>query len=207
MSITTPPQRASRGAKASMEYGCWKAMKERCLNPNHKAFPMYGGRGIGICAQWMSFDVFQKDMGPRPSTLHTLDRIENDKGYEPSNCRWATWIQQGRNRRNTKPVTINGVEYKTISMAAEALGIKRKTLEKRISRKRLSPDKLGMKSCVRRGEDCPFAKMDLRKAGELRRELSEMKASGIHGAVKIISSKYEISRELCWLITSGRAWV
>lgn len=83
------------------EYQSWQGMNRRCSNAACKSFPRYGGRGIRVCDRWRySFSAFFKDMGPRPSAAHTLDRRDNNGNYEPGNCRWATWKVQQRNRRN-----------------------------------------------------------------------------------------------------------
>ncbi len=75
-------------------------MKQRCLNPKHKAFPDYGGRGIGVAATWVKdFPAFFAHVGVRPSPFHSLGRIENEKGYEPGNVRWETSLEQNNNRR------------------------------------------------------------------------------------------------------------
>lgn len=77
-------------------------MRNRCNNPNADDFAHYGGRGIRICARWNSFPNFIEDLGPRPSLAHSLDRIDPDKNYSKSNCRWATRLEQSRNRRYCK---------------------------------------------------------------------------------------------------------
>lgn len=89
------------GGKVSPTYRVWCAIKDRCLNPNSKtSYPKYGGRGITICDRWRdSFEAFLEDMGERPEGT-SIDRIDNNKGYEPGNCRWADKWTQSRNRRN-----------------------------------------------------------------------------------------------------------
>lgn len=87
------------GGKGTKEYAAWKSMKRRCLSPKTKQFKDYGGRGISVCERWLhSFENFLADMGKCPPKL-TLDRIDNDGNYEPSNCRWTTMKEQRLNQR------------------------------------------------------------------------------------------------------------
>ena len=103
------PIRCKHGKRHTSEWATWQGMKNRCANPAHKDFPYYGGRGIKVCDRWIYGDgirfgaqCFFADMGRRPSPAHTLDRVNNDGPYTLDNCRWATRLEQSRNRRNVK---------------------------------------------------------------------------------------------------------
>ena len=90
----------SKNRQVTTEYRSWEALRKRCLNPNNAAYSHYGGRGIRICERWLeSYTNFLTDMGRKPGPGYSLDRINNDGDYEPSNCRWATPKQQANNRR------------------------------------------------------------------------------------------------------------
>jgi hypothetical protein len=91
------------GMTGTPEHQAWYKMVSRCTNPNDKDFCYYGARGITVCRAWLNFpQAFLKDMGNRPSPLHSLDRVDNSKGYAPTNCQWATKSQQVINRRLQK---------------------------------------------------------------------------------------------------------
>jgi hypothetical protein len=102
---------------------CWVGLRARCNNPNNGSYSRYGGRGIKVCERWeRSFEDFYADMGPRPSSAHSIDRIDNDKGYEPGNIRWATQIEQCNNRRSSRVITWNG-ETRTLAEWGRVTGL------------------------------------------------------------------------------------
>lgn len=109
----------------SPEFKTYKAMKARCYNPNNTEYHRYGGRGVNVCDRWLNdFDAFLDDMGPRPSSGHSIDRIDNDRGYSPDNCRWATAREQVLNSSVVKPVVrSDGREYACIADAASDTGV------------------------------------------------------------------------------------
>lgn len=116
------------------EYRVWAHMISRCSNRNLRAFKDYGGRGISVCARWRSsFASFHNDMGDRPTPSHTLDRINNNGNYEPSNCRWATIREQNNNRRDNRVIRLNGVRL-TVAQWSEHVDLKAGTIYARLAR-------------------------------------------------------------------------
>ncbi len=142
--MKTPPHKFRTGKSANgykhgngtrgmvtPEYRSWAGLRSRCLNPNSPKFRIYGGRGIKVCERWDEFKNFISDMGQKPTPDHTIERVDRNGNYEPSNCVWATPKAQARNRSTNHILTVNGVS-KTMVLWSEQSGIKLKTLAQRI---------------------------------------------------------------------------
>ena len=120
------------GGCGTLTYARWKSMIARCHNPMATNFKYYGARGIIVCEQWRnSFEAFHKDMGDCPNSNMTLERINNDIGYQPENCTWATKASQNRNRSHCVPLTYRG-ETKILTEWAASVGISANALAMRI---------------------------------------------------------------------------
>lgn len=118
------------GNRPTRVYKTWLAMRQRCNNPRKDNWPLYGGRGIHVCDRWAEFSNFLDDMG-EPGPGQTIDRIDVDGHYEPSNCRWANAKEQARNRKSNRVIqTARG--YMCVYEAAEIYGIRPDTLTWRI---------------------------------------------------------------------------
>lgn len=112
----------THGKTNSVEYRIWTGMLTRCYNKSARAYADYGRRGISVCESWRhDFDAFLHDMGHRPSPQHSIDRIDNDGNYQPSNCRWATREQQAQNKRTSIRIEIDG-QCKTVDEWANESG-------------------------------------------------------------------------------------
>lgn len=119
-------------SKPHPEWKTWEQMRSRCTNPNDKDWKWYGGKGVTVHPEWMQdFAAFVRDVGPRPSKRHTLDRKDRTGNYEPGNVRWSTWTEQARNRSNNRLVEFNGRTMLLVE-AAEAAGIPYRTLKTRL---------------------------------------------------------------------------
>ena len=127
-------RRKKHGMKGRPEYTCWARLKTRCYKLDSPDYPDYGGRGITVCERWLSsFENFYADMGPRPSSSHSIDRIDNSLGYSPENCRWADDHQQCRNRRSNINVEYNG-QVMCLKDASSLAGISYYTVRARIQK-------------------------------------------------------------------------
>lgn len=126
------PQPVIHGMSKTPEYRVWSRIRQRCHNKKHDSYKNYGGRGITVCDKWNNnFIAFFLDMGKRPSDKHSIDRIDNDLGYFPNNCRWATKRQQDNNRRDNRRInTPNGIM--TLANAERSFGICQDVLSARI---------------------------------------------------------------------------
>jgi len=134
-------QRVRRhGRSHSAEYGIWRAIKSRCYNPNTINHSRYGGKGVAVCDRWLdSFENFFADMGPRPSSRHSIERKDGTKGYCQDNCVWATYKQQARNTSSNHLVSWNG-QTRTLAEWSETTGIAYSILSYRINKKGWPPE-------------------------------------------------------------------
>lgn len=123
---------AARGKKPP-EYYAWQHMIARCYRPTSHHYHRYGGRGIVVCDKWKrDFNAFYRDMGPRPTSQHQIDRINNDGNYEPDNCRWAVRTVNCRNRSTNRILTL-GDKSLCIADWADEVGIRAKIISERIN--------------------------------------------------------------------------
>lgn len=126
------PNRSSHLMSYTREYRIWAEMIKRCKKSSYKSYSYYGGRGITVCDRWANFENFFSDMGKCPEGF-TLDRIDVNGNYEPSNCRWASRKTQARNRRDNHMITFKN-ETHCLSEWAEIVGITRGALKQRLKR-------------------------------------------------------------------------
>lgn len=125
------------GGVGLSEYSSWSNMIQRCLNPKCPCFKHYGGRGIKICKRWMSFKKFLKDMGRKPSAIHSINRKNNNGGYNRSNCVWSTMNVQANNKSTNRQLAFNGKKL-NISQWATTLHMTRFALWARLNSERWS---------------------------------------------------------------------
>lgn len=126
----------SKGKRKRIGYNCWAGMIQRCYYPNSVSYHNYGGKGIKVCKRWRnSFLNFLNDMGNRPSFNHSIERLNRNKHYTPSNCKWATRIEQSRNTKNNVYIKYKNIKM-TIAEWAECLNLEYSTFRYYLSKKR-----------------------------------------------------------------------
>jgi hypothetical protein len=126
--------RQTHGLYYTPEHNSWNGMLQRCLNPNNKAYNNYGKRGISVCKRWLKFDNFIKDMGVKPNNDYSLERINNNKGYSPSNCAWRPFSDQANNKRTNVFINYGG-KSQTVAQWARELNVKDSLLSRRLTYK------------------------------------------------------------------------
>ncbi len=137
--IITKHGHNSKNGKSKV-YETWAQIIQRCNNPKNKRYKDYGGREINVCQQWLRFENFLEDMGDPPTENHSIDRINNNKGYYKENCRWITPKEQARNRRDNLFIQHNG-KTKLLIELCEKYSIPYRTVWDRIYKNNWSVDK------------------------------------------------------------------
>jgi hypothetical protein len=138
----------THGMTNTPTYKTWLAMHQRCTNPNHDNFALYGGRGIKICDRWNSFENFLSDMGERPKGL-TIERKDANGNYDPYNCIWASQKRQANNRTTSRFVTFQG-KTKTLKQWSEELKINYPALLARLDKCKWTVEKAFTKPIKKR---------------------------------------------------------
>lgn len=175
----------------SSEWQSWRSMRDRCLNPSGRNYPAYGGRGITVCERWQSLDAFKADMGPRPAGT-TLDRIDTLGNYEPGNCRWATPLEQSRNRRTVRQVELRG-ETLPLPTLADRFGLTVRALRQRLD-SGWSPE---------RALELPLGQRSTKLTAEQQTEIRRRIASGRHGICKVLAEEFGVTRGTIWRINKS----
>lgn len=127
------------GAEHPLTYRIWVEMRRRCRSLHRPAYGNYGGRGINVCPEWHDYAVFLKDMGEAPENA-TIERIDNNRGYAPNNCRWATRAEQNNNKRSNRRIQALG-KTQTIAQWSRETGIHKDTLWRRLTKLGWSPER------------------------------------------------------------------
>lgn len=124
--------RKTHGATRTPEYKAWRSMIDRCERKTHRSYCRYGAKGVAVCPQWRhDFPAFFREVGQKPSAEYTLERVSNSRGYEPGNVRWATRIEQARNRSSNRYIEFRGAR-RTIAEWSEVTGIPQDTIRRRL---------------------------------------------------------------------------
>jgi hypothetical protein len=182
------------------EYYSWKGMVSRCTDPRNIGFRDYGGRGIKVCERWLNFAHFYADMGDKPTPKHSIDRIDNNGHYEPSNCRWADLEQQNNNRRSSRFITINGAT-KSVTQWARFVGVPARLIFGRLNKGWSDADAVMTKFMKQRGGGIRAAKLTERQVIDLRKERSG------GATLEALAKKYKVGSAQVSRICSRTDWV
>jgi hypothetical protein len=172
------------------EYKTWCGMRARCENPNKLEFVHYGGRGIRVCERWRTFENFIADMGPRPSKMHSIERLDTNGNYEPSNCAWVTWDAQARNKRSTVRITAFG-ETLLAEEWESRFGVSRQRIWERL-RKGATPE-----VAVSAKRIHPGAKLT-------EAQIVEIKASA--DSTRKLARRFGVHQHTIWSVRHDRTW-
>lgn len=203
MDEVRPTIRRTHGMSCTPEFNSWASAKGRCTNPRDRAYPDYGGRGITMAPEWKAdFAAFLRDMGPRPPGS-SLDRIDNDGPYAPGNCRWATRVQQARNKRRSVFVDHDGQRLPLKEFAA-LMGVGYTRLHARITTMGQSPAEAvdAMKTGPKgpRGEQNGQSKL-------CEADIPAIRASAAAGEPHLhIARRYGVTHAVVQRIAKGTAW-
>lgn len=193
----------THGMRKSPEYAIWNGMKQRCHNASYGGYVKYGAKGIYVCDEWRNdFMAFYRDMGPRPSKQHSIERKDNKGPYAPWNCHWATLKEQANNKART--IIING---KTVSEIADETGLDAMTIRARYYRG-VDPDSIASPTflvrsdlaVLNKGETNGQAKLNVDKVREIRR----LAATGV--MQKDIAVLYGVSKSQIGFIVRRKQW-
>lgn len=172
-------------------------MLARCFNPKTKGYEGYGGRGITVCERWrFSFENFLADMGKRPSAVHSIDRVDNNGNYEPTNCQWRTEKEQQNNKRDCRYITYQG-QTKTLTEWSEHYGFKRGVIAGRLALGWTLEQAFSLPSGVRRLAEMPWAKLTVAEVIAIRSDSRSQKA---------IAQHYGIGQSAISYVKSRKAW-
>jgi hypothetical protein len=162
-------------------------MRRRCLNPRVREYPNYGGRGIKICKRWDDYRLFLKDMGRKSSPKHSLERIDVNRSYTPRNCKWATHLEQQRNRRTTLYVNYHGERISVAKLGAESVvGVE-------LFRSRIQQG-WDVERALREPKQKHWQRVKLGTKFPVRRGTSTLRFRGELLTLKQLSEKYGVSR-------------
>jgi hypothetical protein len=187
------------GQTSTKEYSAWHRMIQRCVNPKSADYKRYGHRGIKVCNRWInSFQDFLKDMGRSPSKDHSIDRIDNNGNYEPSNCRWATHIEQINNRSSTVFVTYDGLTL-PFSVFCKQNGLKYGTA-KHWHTDGMSPDEMINRHRQHQGKPHHRSTFSILHIHVIREALNMGYSLGSIGRY------FKTTKGTIWKIKSGYSW-